>query len=520
MSKYLMGIDAGTGSVRVAIFDFKGRNRAYDIQEYSTTYPYNGWAEQHDDEWLVALGEAIPAAIRKAGVKPEEIVAITCDATTNTLVYLDENDKSVRNPILWMDVRATEEAAYIDSIRDKYDATKFYKPNFRADTMIPKNMWVKKHEPENWAKTKTMFEFEDWLNWVLTGEKTVCMSIAAFRWNYDDKNGGYPVDLLKACGIEDVLDKVPERILKVGEKVGNVSAKAAKAFGLSTDTVVIEGTADCNACMYGVGSVKPNGMALIGGTSSCLLGLSPIEFHADGVNGTYPNCMYDGTSLVEGGQTAAGAILTWFKNNLVPGSWFEEAATKNMNIYDYITEKAKKIPIGCEGLVMMDYFQGNRAPYADSKARGMFWGLSIGTTTAHMARAVYEGVAYGANHCIVSMEKAGYHVNEIYACGGLATSDFWMQMHTDIIGVPMHTTVENQSAGCLGDAIIAGVGAGVFDSLEQAADEMVRIDKTYRPNMENHKEYQFYMERYMETWPQMREIVHKTVDHNNELAAK
>lgn len=132
-------------------------------------------------------------------------------------------------------------------------------------------------------------------------------------------------------------------------------------------TVVVEGTADCNACMFGVGGVRPNGMTLIGGTSTCLLGLSEEEFHVDGVNGTYPNCMYDGTSLLEGGQTAAGSILTWFKNNLLPAAWMQEAVNRNMNIYDLITEKASEVPIGCDGLVMMDYFQGNRAPYADSK---------------------------------------------------------------------------------------------------------------------------------------------------------
>ena len=514
MAKYLMGIDAGTGSVRVALYDLKGQNRAYHIEEYATTYPHNGWAEQDDAGWLAALGEAIPGCIKKAGVDPEDIVALTCDATTNTLVYLGEDDRSVRTPILWMDVRAAEEAAFVNTIADQYAATRFYKSGCRADTMVPKCMWVKKHEPENWAKTKTIMEFEDWLNWILTGKKTVSMSVAAFRWNYDDANGGYPTDFYAACGLEDVVDKFPDTVLKVGEVVGNVSEKAAAAFGLSTNTVVVEGTADCNACMFGVGGVNPNGMTLIGGTSSCLLGLSEEDFHVEGVNGTYPNCMYDGTSLLEGGQTASGAILTWFKNNLVPGSWIQEATNRDMNIYDLITEKAKTVPIGCEGLVMMDYFQGNRAPYSDSKARGMFWGLSIGTTTAHIARAVYEGVAYGANHCIISMNKAGYKVNEIYASGGLAQSDFWMQMHADVIGVPMYTTVENQSAGCLGDCIIAAVGVGIYKDFSEAAKNMVRIDKKYTPNPEAHKEYSFYMERYMETSPQMRDIVHKTVDHN------
>lgn len=144
----------------------------------------------------------------------------------------------------------------------------------------------------------------------MTGKKTLSKSVAAFRWNFDDKNGGLPTDLFEACGIGDVVDKIPSEVLKVGDIVGNVSETAAEMFGLSTNTVVIEGTADCNACMFGVGGVRPNGMTLIGGTSTCLLGVSEKDFHVDGVNGTYPNCMYDGTSLLEGGQTASGAILT------------------------------------------------------------------------------------------------------------------------------------------------------------------------------------------------------------------
>lgn len=512
--EYLMGIDAGTGSVRVAIFDTEGNNLAYSVAEYGTTFPQSGWAEQNDREWWEAMKKAVPDAIAKSGVDPDDIVALTCDATTNTIVFLDENDESIRPPMLWMDVRATKEAAEIDKLdEEKYPAKRFYKPNSRADILVPKAMWVKKNQPEVWKETKTLFEFEDWMNWKLTGKKTTCMSIAAFRWNYDDLNGGFPVEFYEACGVRDLIDKVPKHVFRVGDIIGRVSPEAAEELGLSTRTLVVEGTADCNACMFGVGSVKPNGMTLIGGTSSCLLGLSENDFHEIGVNGTYPNCMYEGTSLLEGGQTASGSILTWFKDNLIPQEWRDEAKEREMNIFDLITEKAASIPIGSEGLVMMDYFQGNRAPYSDSKARGMFWGLSLGTTPAHLARSVYEGVAYGANHCIISMEEAGYKVNEIYASGGLATSPFWMQMHADIIGVPMYTTVENQSAGCLGDAIIAGVGAGIFKDFEEGAEKMVKIDKEYLPNKEAHQEYQFYMDRYMETWPQMREIVHRVVDH-------
>lgn len=138
------------------------------------------------------------------------------------------------------------------------------------------------------------------------------MSVAAFRWLYDDKNGGYPMDLYRAIGLEDVVEKFPADILKTGTPIGKVDFEIAQELGLDPDTMVIEGTLDAVACMVGVGSVKPGGMALIGGTSSCLFGLSTTDFHELGVNGTYPNLLYDGTSLVEGGQASSGGILNWF----------------------------------------------------------------------------------------------------------------------------------------------------------------------------------------------------------------
>ncbi len=515
MAKYFMGIDAGTGSVRAAVFDEKGNNLGYDIQDYESTFPKNGWAEQDDKGWWEALKKAIPGSIQKAGVSPDDILGISCDGTSSTTIFLDEDGNSVRTPILWMDVRSSKEAASISELGKDCKAIRFYKSGVPAESLIPKCMWVKKHEPENWAKTVTIFEFTGWLHWKLSGIKTSNMSTAAFRWLYDDKNGGFPEDLYEAIGLEDLTEKLPKDVLMAGTPIGPVCKEAAQELGLSEKTMVIEGALDAVACMVGVGSVKAGGMALIGGTSSCLFGLSEVDFHEKGVNGTYPNLLYNGTSLVEGGQACTGGILTWFKNNLVPGEWIQEAEERKMNIYDLITEKAKEIPIGCEGLMMIDYFQGNRAPYSDSDARGIFWGLSLGSSTAHIARAVYEGVAYGACHCILTMKEAGYNVDEIFACGGLAQSDFWMQMHADIFGIPMYTTKESQSAGCLGDSMFVAVGCGIYKDLQEAAEHMVQIDKKYIPNPENHKKYEFFLNQYIKTWPLMKDLVHESVAYVN-----
>ena len=143
-------------------------------------------------------------------------------------------------------------------------------------------------------------------------------------------------------------------------------------------------------------------------------------------------------------------------------------------------------------------------------------GLSLVHETRHIARAILEGVAYGAAHCIKTMNENGYHVNKIYACGGIAQSDLWMQIHADVIGVPIYITKESQSAGCLGDAMAATVGSGLYADFEEAASNMIEIDKVYEPNEENHREYQFFLDKYIHLWPMIADLVHETVNHVNQ----
>ena len=535
MTHYFLGIDAGTGSIRAAVFDQEGRLLGTGESSYPTYYPKNGWAEQDTADWLHALAEAVPACLEKSGIRGEELTAIVCDATTNTLVFLDESGQPVRRPLLWMDVRALEEAKELDILRygpdnspvsgkavnitdnsaSTYPAMDVYKPAFRADTMIPKCMWYKRHEPKNWAATYTIFEFEDWLNYQLTGLRTLSTSVAAFRWNYDKALGGLPTKLYEAVGIGDAADKIPSVQLSVGELIGHVTKEAAECLGLSEGTPVFEGSCDCNAAMLGTGCVQPGSIVMVSGTSTAILGLSEESFHTNGVNGTYPDCLMPGVALAESGQTASGAILTWFKNTLLPGTWEKEAAERGMNIYDLIAEKAAAAPIGAGGVVMLDYFQGNRAPYADSSARGLFAGLSIGTDTACIARAIFEGVAYGARHCIQVMKMSGMRIDRVLACGGICNSPFWLQMHADIIGLPITTVEHAQCCASFGDALIAAAASGIYPDLVSAANAMVQNRETYVPDPEAHKKYRFYIDRYLELWPSVRETIHQLVAHEN-----
>lgn len=511
MSKYFMGIDGGTGSVRVAVFDESGNNKGYCIEDYPTQFPKSGWAEQNPDDWWNALVKAIPGAIKAAGISAEDITAITCDGTTSTVIFLDENDNLLRNPILWMDVRATDQAAGINTTGHKMN--RYYMAGVPAESLVAKCLWVKENQPEIWKKAKTIFEYTNWLHWKLSGRKVFDQSVAAFRCFYDGPNGGWQEDFFNAIGLEDLTEKFPDHVAKTGEIIGNVSDDAVKRFGFSKDCVVVEGAFDACCGMIGVGSVEAGGMAMIGGSSTVLLGLSENEFHIKGVNGTYPDCPIPGLFMAEGGQASSGSILTWFKNNLAPKSWFDEAEKEGVSLYAIIDKYVKQVPIGSEGLIMLDYFQGNRAPYSDSMARGTFIGLSLMHKTQHIARSIMEGVAFGAAHCIQAMDRSGYHIDKIYACGGMAQSALWMQMHADVIGVPIYVTKESQSAGCLGDCMAGAVGTGLYTDFKDAADHMVQIDKVYQPRIENYRRYQFFFQKYTELWPKIADLEHEIVNY-------
>ena len=186
-----------------------------------------------------------------------------------------------------------------------------------------------------------------------------------------------------------------------------------------------------------------------------------------------------------------------------------------LNAYDVLNEQAASIPPGSDGLVINEYFQGNRTPYSDSKARGTITGLSLMHTQAHVYHALQEAVCYGTAHNLRAMTAAGFDVTRMVACGGATKSRNWMQMHADVTGVPISIT-EVGDAVVLGTCMVAAVGAGIYKDLPEAAEHMVHEIDVYEPNQEVHEEYQFYVDRYCEAYPQLQPTIHQIVDHESE----
>lgn len=503
MKNYFLGIDAGTESLRAAIFDSQGNCISFASCGYQTQHRRPGWAEQDPKEWEKSLIEAIKCAISKSGVDPKRIKAIGVDGTSCTVVFLDKAGKPVRPAIMWMDVRAHKESLEISST--KHPALKYTGFSRVSPEWFPcKVLWIKKHEPEVIERSALIFEQTDWLIYKLTGRAALNLNTATIRWFYDSRNGGFPKDFYKLIGIEEVIRKIPNDVLKLGTPVGKLVKSVASETGLHPGIPVAQGGADAYVAVIGVNALKPGKFALITGSSNLHIGLCNQEIHAPGVFGSFPDALIPGYDAVEGGQISTGSVVKWFKENLLPKKIERKSIKTGKSIYATLDEIAAGIPIGSEGLIVLEHWQGNRTPWIDPTSRGVIRGLTLRHTTGHIFRAILEGVAYGTALIFETLDKAGAKVDEIVACGGATNSKLWMQIYADTIGSKIVLPKESQAA-CLGSAILASVASKDFSSIEEAAEAMVQYKDVVEPIAENHEKYRYLLGEYKNTYENLRD---------------
>lgn len=512
--QYFLALDFGTESVRGALFDTYGVLVHTAAREYHTYFPNPGWAEQKPSDWWDAFTEVARGILSESGVKPDSISAMTVDTTSCTVLALDERFTPLRNALIWMDVRSFRQANRIagsDMGALKYNG--FGKVS--AEWMPSKALWMRENEPEIYRKASHICEFQDWINYRLTGEYVGSINNVTARWYYDSRAGGWPRDFYDKIGLGDVVKKFPQTILELGEPIGTLLPDVAAQTGFSTNTLVVQGGADAYIGILGLGAVRAGRIAFITGSSHLLLGHTEKEFHRRGIFGAFPDCVMPGLWVVEGAQISSGSVLKWFKDNFISRELEQEAERKGLSLYDYLNGLAEKVKIGSEGLIVLNYWQGNRNPLTDSQARGVIWGLSLKHTPVHVYRAIMEGVSYGTEHIMRYFKDAGFVPREIFACGGAAKSPLWMQMQSDVLGIPIYLT-EEPNAPLLGDAILASYGAGVYESIEKAADSMVKIKEKIEPDLEKTERYRYYVDRYIDTYPPLKNLMHDMLDHESD----
>ncbi len=492
--KYLLGVDGGTEGLRAGIFDVFGTSLAYASTSYPTQFPAPSWAEQDPNDWWDALGKSVRKAISDSGISVDQIAAMAVDTTCCSVVALDDSGNPVRPALIWMDVRSAEQAEQMVATGD--DALRINSNGsgpVSAEWMIPKALWIKQNEPYNFDRAVTICEFQDYINLHLTGRLGASINNVSTRWHCDYTENGVPKSLLEKLDLGELAEKWPQDVFRLGELVGRLTPRAAGHLGLTPDLPVVQGGADAQIGMIGLGVVKPGNLALITGSSHLHLGLSEKPFHGTGIWGTYADALLPGLHTVEGGQTSTGSVINWLKN------LFGESD------YEALNQDASKLPPGSENLIVQEHFQGNRTPHTDPNSRGAFHGLTLKHGREHLFRAAIEGVAFGSELILESMRTNGFFPESIVVSGGATHSELWLQIHSDVSNLPLILT-KNPDAPLLGCAILAAVGAEIYEDIPTAVEQMVQFDRVIEPNSQVNAEYQPFYEAYKASYVGLRNI--------------
>ncbi len=503
---YVLGLDGGTEGMRVGLIDLTGRPVAFVREGYTTNYARPGWAEQNPQDWWDCAVRGVRRILDETATPPAAIAGMAMACTSYTMVCSDTDGSPLRPALLWMDVRSRDEARKIAATNEQ--ALRYSGFQASAEWMPSKALWLKAHEPQTYARTAWICDYVEWMGYRLTGERAASVNSAAIRCYYDRLLGGWPTALFDAVGLGDVVDKLSPSVLDMGSVVGGLSAGAAAELGLAPGTPVAQGGADAFVGMVGLGVVHPGDVALITGSSHLHLLQSDGPHYAEGLFGSYTDAVVPGQFTVEGGQSTTGSVVNWFRHVLGSDVSLGE-----------LSAAAGGLRPGSDGVMALDYWQGNRTPHIDADARGMFWGLSLNHSRAHLFRALLESVCFGTENILQVMRSQGHAINDMVACGGALNSPTWMQIHADVSGIPIRTT-EVSEAVTLGAAILAAVGAGLYPSIAAAAAAMVRTSSVVEPDLAATEVYRPYLELYRDSYEAMRPLMWRSTELANDAWSK
>ena len=491
----VLGLDVSTTATKAVLQDAEGAVLAVGASAYPYETPHPLWSEQDPALWWDASRVAVRAALDAAEADATAVEAVGLTGQMHGLVALDNRDEVLRPAILWNDQRTGAECDAIREIvgRRRLIATTGNDalPGFTA----PKLLWLRRHEPEVWAAIAHVLLPKDLVRLRLTGEHAVDRADGSGTMLFDLASRDWSTEIVDELGIQRRW--LPQTF--EGPMVtGTITEAAASLTGLRAGTPVIAGGGDQAAAAIGVGSVVP-------GVSSVSLGTSGVMFttterptiEPEGRLHAFCHAMPDRWHLMGVMLSAAGS-LRWYRDALAPGVAFEE-----------LVEEAAQAPPGSDGLLFLPYLTGERTPYPDPLARGAFVGLTVHHGRAHLTRAVLEGVAFGLRDSLELMLAAGLpHPTEIRATGGGIRSALWRQILADVLGTAIVPTTDAEGAA-QGAATLAAVGAGWFDTVQDACRALVRTGETTPPS-EAAGAYTRTYARYRGLYPALAATFHAT----------
>lgn len=489
-----LGVDFGTGGVRAGLYDVE-RRRMLRVAEspYATCYPRLGWAEQSPMEWWRALGEACRALMAEA-CHPD-IAGIGVATTSSTVVAAREDGTPLRPALLWMDCRAGAEATETRAARHPMMSA----GGDAVEWLVPKAMWLARHELETYRQAARVCEAVDWVNHGLTGRWVGSRLNAVCKWNYDAVRRRHPLDLYEQLGVPELARKLPQEVLAVGETVAPLSAGAAEHLGIRGCPPVVQGGIDAHMAMLGGGATEPGDLVFIGGTSIVQLMHTANGTEVPGMWGPYADAIADDSWLIEGGQVSAGSILHWLAHTIFG---LDDAGHQAL-IHD-----AMAMEPGDTGLLVLDYWMGNRTPYRSSELRGAILGLSLNHGRRDMYRASVEAIALGSANVFYTLRGQSLPIRRVVAAGGFQKNPLWLHATVDATGVPFEVA-DDDNLTLVGAAAAAACGAGLFADVRQAAAHVAARGRRIEPDPHAHEQYRALLMRYREATDSVGPVLSK-----------
>jgi xylulokinase len=497
---YLLGIDIGTSSVKTLVLDADTRRAVSSAQyEYPLYQPQPSYAEQNPDDWWQATVYTVRDAVAHAGVHASTIRGISFSGQMHGGVCLDNSARPLRPAIIWADTRSVSQC---NELRRRAETTEIARhasgppaAGFMATTL----MWLTQHEPDTIANTQAFVSPKDYIRLHMTGEVATDVTDAAGTWLLDIASGQWSDWLLDLCRLEP---RYLPGILNSSDVAGSLLPSPAEELGLPPGIPVVAGCADQPAVCLAYGLYNPGTVLTAIGTGGQVVHplasvyTDPqLRFHI--MNHAVPQRWYALAAML-----SAGLSLRWLRDLL--------GLNDRPDAYEHLSVLAADVPPGADGLLFLPYLAGERTPHMDSRASGVFMGLRLHHHPGHFARAVMEGVAFAMSECLSLVCGLGECEQpiQVIASGGATRSSVWRQIQADIYGYPLLLS-KGDSQACVGAALLAGIGSGVYSSVEDACALLPRPSMEVWPDPAHAEIYQRRNELYRQLYIQLKDPMHR-----------
>lgn len=483
LSPLLLGVDVGSSDCKAMLVAPDGEIVASASQPYPTVYPRLGWAEQNPSDWYGAACAAIRACLKTADAAPERIRALAIDGPAHNVALLDAHGDVIRPTLHWSDLRSAPQSERLEAaMGERIFALTFSRVN--PSWTLTQLLWLREHEPEHWSRLRHILVTKDYVRYRFTGEYLTDPYDAVGTQMYAVQAESWSAEL---CDLLDLDRKHLPRVCAPTEIAGALLPDAAADTGLLSGTPVLVGSGDSVIEAFGIGAVEAGDCIVKLGTAANvnIVCATPLPSKQ---SITYPHVMPAKWFTITATNSGA-STMRWFRDTFCRLE-VEQARQQGISVYTLIDQLVEGAPPGADGLMFHPYLMGERSPYWNPHLRGDFVGISARHNAHHFARAILEGVAYSIYDCFQVMRELQQPIRHVSLIGGGAKSKIWREVICNVLGIPLRKPKVEDAA--FGSALLAGIGAGVFESLTDAVQSCVHHDETLEPDAAQHALYEDY----------------------------